>query len=307
MRRLLAVAFSLMPALTPAAEISEANLRKHVAALAADIGERNVWHPRALAAAEDYIRRQWVTYGYSVRRQDIHGQGQRVANLEVERLGTARAKQIIVVGAHYDSVRGSPGANDNASGVAALLELARCLAQGHHARTVRFVAFVNEEPPFFATDEMGSAHYARAARARGDDIRAMVALETMGYYSDAAGSQKYPPMLARFYPDRGHFIGFVSDLRSRALLKQAVAAFRAATDFPVEHVATLASLPGIDWSDHRSFWRQGYPALMITDTAPYRYPHYHTAQDTPDKIDYPRLARVTQGLLGMLERLAAAQ
>lgn len=307
MRQLLAIILCAMSMSTHADDLSEANLRRHIGVLAGDIGERNVWRPRALAAAEDYIRRQFAAQGYQVQTQEIRYDGQRVANVEAVRAGTTRAQEILVVGAHYDSVRGSPGANDNGSGVAALLELARQFASRQSARSVRFVAFVNEEPPFFATDEMGSAHYARAARARGDDIRAMVALETIGYYSDAAGSQKYPPVLAMFYPDRGNFLGFVADLRSRALLKQAVAAFRAAADFPVEHVAAFASIPGVDWSDHRSFWRAGYPALMITDTAPYRYPYYHTAQDTPDKIDYPRLARVTTGLRGMLERLADAR
>lgn len=171
---------------------------------------------------------------------------------------------------------------------------------------MRFVAFVNEEPPIFPTDEMGSAHYARAARSRGDDIRAMFSLETIGYYRDEPGSQQYPAFLSWFYPARGNFLAFVANFRSRALMKRSVAAFRAANDFPVEHIATFASIPGVDWSDHRSFWREGYPAVMITDTALYRYPYYHSAFDTPDKLDYPRLARVTEGLLGMLQRLAGA-
>lgn len=296
-----------MPVLAPAADISETRLRAHVETLAGAIGERNVWRAQALVRAERYIRRAFEAAGYRVNAQELDYQGHRAANLEATRPGTTRAREIIIVGAHYDSVRGSPGANDNGSGVAALLEFARRFADRETARTVRFVAFVNEEPPFFLTDDMGSAHYARAARERGDDIRAMFSLETIGYYSNDPGSQHYPAFLSLFYPDRASFLGFVADFRSRALMKQAVAAFRSASDFPVEHIATFAWIPGVDWSDHRSFWREGYPAVMITDTALYRYPYYHSAFDTPDKLDYPRLARVTEGLLGMLSSLADAR
>ena len=292
-----------MPVLAAAADVSEVRLRAHVETLAGEIGERNVWRPKALAAAEAYIRRTFEAQGFRVNVQEIDYEGRRVANLEVERRGSTRPQEIIVVGAHYDSVRGSPGANDNGSGVAALLELARHFADRETARTVRFVAFVNEEPPFFHTDEMGSGYYARAARGRNDDIRAMFSLETIGYYRDEPNSQHYPALFSFFYPDRGNFLGFVANFRSRTLMQQAVAAFRAASDFPVEHIATFAAIPGIDWSDHYSFWRQNYPALMITDTALYRYPHYHSAHDTPDKLDYGRLARVTGGFAGMLTTL----
>ncbi len=202
-------------------------------------------------------------------------------------------------------MRGSPGANDNGSGVAALLELSRLFRQAQPNLSLRFVAFVNEEPPFFITGRQGSMIYAKAARRRGDDIRLMIALETIGYYSDAPGSQKYPPLFDLFYPDAGNFLGFVSNLQCRKTMRRMVRLFRAASDFPVEHVATLGAVPGVSWSDHRSFWRYGYPALMVTDTALYRYPYYHSAQDTPDKVHYPELARVTEGLFGALSRLAA--
>lgn len=295
-----------MPVLAAAADGSEVRLRAHVETLAGEIGERNVWRPKALAAAEAYIRRTFEAQGYRVNVQEFDYEGRRVANLEVERRGTMHPQEIIVVGAHYDSVRGSPGANDNGSGVAALLELARYFAGRETARTVRFVAFVNEEPPFFHTDDMGSGYYAHAARGRNDDIRAMFSLETIGYYRDEPNSQHYPAFLSFFYPDRGNFLGFVANFRSRRLMQQAVAAFRAASDFPVEHIATFAAIPGIDWSDHYSFWRQGYPALMITDTALYRYPHYHSAHDTLDKLDYRRFSRATEGLIGMLATVADA-
>lgn len=242
-----------IPAPTMAASVSETTLRMHVQALAGEIGERNVWRPHALRAAADYLRRQWQAQGYAVTAHEVMFERERWANLEVSRPGRQAPNEIVVIGAHYDSVFGSPGANDNGSGVAALLELSRRFAAHDTGRTVRFVAFVNEEPPFFRTGDMGSQHYAHAARAKGEDIRAMLALETIGYYDDAPGSQHYPPFFSLFFPDRGNFIGLVSNFGSRALLKRAVAAFRAASDFPLEYVATFGWVPGVDWSDHASF------------------------------------------------------
>ncbi len=294
----------MTPLPTMAASVSETTLRAHVQALAGDIGERNVWRPHALRAAADYLRRHWEVQGYRVAAHEVTYEGSHWANLEVSRPGRRAPNEIVVIGAHYDSVFGSPGANDNGSGVAALLELARLFAARDTGRTVRFVAFVNEEPPFFRTGDMGSRHYARAARVKGEDIRAMLALETIGYYDDAPGSQHYPPLFSLFFPDRGNFIGMVSNFGSRALLQRAVAAFRAASDFPLESVATFGWVPGVDWSDHASFWSEGYPAIMITDTALYRYPYYHSARDMPDKVDYARLARVTEALAAVIEALA---
>lgn len=279
-------------------------LERHVAALAGEIGERNLWRPQALRRAADYLRAVWERLGYEVVSVDYEIDGEIWSNLEASRAGRTHPAQIILLGAHYDSVLGSPGANDNASGLAALLELSRLMARAQFPRTVRFVAFVNEEPPFFYTEQMGSYVYARAARARGDDIRAMFSLETMGYFRDEPKTQRYPPFFDFFYPDRGNFIAFVSNWRSRGLLKAAVAAFRRASDFPVEHAAVPPFVPGAGWSDHLNFWRFGYPAVMVTDTAPYRYPYYHTAEDTPEKIDYRRLAQLVQGLAGMVEALA---
>lgn len=279
-------------------------VRTHVKTLAGDIGERNMFHPQALRRAAAYIERTWQAQGYTVARQEYQARGETIANLEVSRAGTDPSAGVVVIGAHYDSVVGSPGANDNGTGVAALLEIARHLVARQPCRTVHLVAFVNEEPPFFKTASMGSRVYAKMARARGDDIHAMLCLETIGYYSDAPGSQHYPPLFNLFYPERGNFIGFVSDFRSRPLLKQAVAAFRGASDFPLEYVSTFSFIPGVDWSDHWSFWREGIPAVMVTDTAPYRYPYYHTSLDTVDKVSYPQLARVTEGLLAVVAALA---
>ena len=280
------------------------NLRAHVERLAGEIGERNVFRPEALQVAAEYIERQWRRQGYAVERLGYEVRGARCFNLEITRSGAARNDQILLIGAHYDTVPGSPGANDNGSGVAALIELSRLFADLEPATTVRFVAFVNEEPPFFMTDLQGSMVYADMARRRGDDISLMVCLETMGCYSDKPGSQGYPPLFKFFYPDRANFLGFVSNFRSWWAMRRLAAAFRRGSDFPLETTAMFPFVPGVSWSDHRSFWVQGFRAVMVTDTAFYRYPHYHAASDTPDRLDYSSLSRVTLGLHSALAELA---
>jgi Zn-dependent M28 family amino/carboxypeptidase len=273
--------------------------------LAGEIGERHVWRPRALHAAADYIRGEFESLDYAVAPQAYEVRGVRCENLEVTIPGGARASEIVLAGAHYDTVEGSPGADDNASGVGSLIEIARLLREARPQRTVKLVAFVNEEPPFFYSGPMGSKVYAEAARRRGDDIRLMLSLEMLGCYRDEPGSQAYPPFLKWFYPGRGNFIAFVSNLRSRRALAGFTRAFRAASDFPAERLAAPALVPGVSWSDQLSFWRAGYPALMVTDTAFYRNPHYHRASDTPGRLRYPEMARVVEGLARALQALAA--
>lgn len=280
--------------------------RKHIQALAGQIGERHVLRPAALSDAADYITAAWRDQGYAVVAQIYDVSGIACANLEAIRHGTTQADRILLIGAHYDTVPGSPGANDNASGVAALLELSRLFAQVTPALTVRFVAFVNEEPPFFMTERQGSKIYATAARGRGDDIRVMLSLETVGYYSDLPGSQHYPPLFRLFYPSRGDFLAFVSNFRSLAVTRQLARSFSRQSDAPLEYAAAPSFIPGVSWSDHRSFWKCGYRAFMVTDTAFYRYPFYHSPEDTPDKLCYPALARNIQGLYLALADFADA-
>lgn len=282
----------------------EQQLQKHVYHLADEIGERNVLHPEALQAAEVYISQNWHKQGYTVEKQEYQEEGVPCANIEVNHQGSSHPEQIILIGAHYDSVNGSPGANDNGSGVAALLELSRLLCSSSTEMTIRFVAFTNEEPPFFFRDRQGSRIYAKNARQRGDNIRLMIALETMGYYSNESNSQSYPPLFHFFYPDRANFISMVSNFRSRKLMHKVAKAFRSASEFPLEHVSTFSFIPGVAWSDHLSFWINRYKAMMITDTAFYRYPYYHTAKDTAEKLDYGQLAQVCDGLSKALVMLA---
>lgn len=282
----------------------EARLRQHVLALAGAIGERNVYHPAALDAAARYVELQLSGMGHQVNRQSYVARGVECSNLEVILPGTRWPQESLVVGAHYDTVDGSPGADDNASAVAALIEIARLLRGAALGRTLKLVAFVNEEPPFFFWGEMGSQVYARAARGRKENIRLMISLEMLGYYRDEPGSQAYPPLFRHFHPDRGNFIAFVSNRRSGKAMRRAAQAFRAHSDFPLETTATFGWIPGVAWSDHLSFWRAGYPAFMCTDTAFFRNPYYHSSQDTPEKLDYARLAQLTEGLASMCGELS---
>jgi hypothetical protein len=286
-----------------AAEIAlRADLIADVQKLAGEIGERNLQHYAQLNAAADFIEGSFSRAGLQPRRDTYELQGRACHNIETEIRGAR--PEIVVIGAHYDSVFGSPGANDNGSGVAALLALARRFAGKSTGQTLRFVAFVNEEPPYFQTEQMGSFVYARGCKARGDQISAMLSLETIGYFSDAPRSQKYPPGISAFYPSTGNFIGFVGNFRSRALVRRVVASFREQGKIPSEGAALPSFIPGVAWSDQWSFWQCGYPAIMITDTAPFRYPHYHENTDTPDKLEYDRFALVVSALEKTIAELA---
>lgn len=279
-------------------------LIRDVQTLAGQIGQRNTFHYEKLNAAADYIEKSLTESNYKVRRQEFLADGKKCYNLEAEVCGSKSPEKIIVVGAHYDSVYGSPGANDNGSGVAATLALARRLVAKPAVCTLRFVLFANEEPPFYHTDEMGSLVYARECKNTNENIVAMLSLETLGCYSNQPHSQKYPFPFNLFYPSTGNFVGFVANVSNGGLVRKVTKSFRKNCPFPSQAGAVPGFVPGIDWSDHRSFWQQGYSAIMITDTAPFRYPHYHQPSDTPDKLDYPRLAIVTTGLQSVLTDLA---
>jgi len=283
-------------------------LRRDVAQLSVEIGERNVYNrPEALQQAADYIDGQFVAAGYEVRRQTYRVSDCDCHNLAVEIRGTSEPESIVVIGAHYDTVHGVPGANDNTSGVAAVLALARRYSDRRASRTLRFVAFVNEEPPYFQTRKMGSWVYARDCRQKGENVVAMLSLETIGYYTNRPGSQRYPAPLASLYPSQGNFIAIVGDTGSRDLVRWVVATFRGHEQFPCEGGALPSSLPGVGFSDHWSFWQEGYPAVMVTDTAMFRYPYYHHPEDTIDKIDFHRTARVVRGLDHVIAELAGAE
>jgi Zn-dependent M28 family amino/carboxypeptidase len=280
-----------------------AGLRRDVVQLAETIGVRNLSQYPALQRAAEYIEGELKVAG-AVRRQTFAVDGKAVDNLDVELRGASAPEEIVVVGAHYDSAFRCPGANDNGSGTAGLLALARMLATSKPARTLRFVAFVNEEPPHYRTRDMGSRVYAGRCRERNENVVAMLSLETIGYYTDAPNTQKYPPPLGALYPSQGDFIAFVGNVGSRTLVRRCVSTFREKAAFPSEGAALPSGLPGVGWSDHESFWEAGYDGVMVTDTAPFRYPHYHQGEDTPDKLDYDRCARVIAGVAEVVRDLA---
>lgn len=297
-----------------AAALAE-ELRRDVTHLAGAIGPRSAADPEALERAAAWIERSFADAGYEVRRQTFtvevaradgtHGP-QAVSNIEATLPGKDPAGGIVIVGAHYDTEAGSatPGADDNASGVAAMLALARALGGRPMDRTVRFVAWVNEEPPYFKSARMGSAVHAREARERGDRVTAALSLECLGYYSDEPGSQNYPA-LGWLLPDRGDFVAFITTSGGRKLSKIATKSFRRHGHIPAARTALPGFVQGVDWSDHWAYLQEGYPALMVTDTALFRNGHYHERTDAPDTLDYPRFAKVVLGLEHVVADLAS--
>ena len=284
-----------------------AALHRDVVVLASDIGERNTATYRNLDRAAAFIHEALQSVGVPVSRQTYTVDGQACHNIVGELAGIGDTHEVVVIGAHYDSVRGGPGANDNASGIAALLALARAFAVSRLSRTLRFVAFVNEEPPYIRTKHMGSLVYAQACRDRRDYIAAMLSLETLGCFPsfDPPSYDPWPAKLLR--PLQGEFLALVSNLHSRWLAKDVARTFRGASDLPARAVALPGFLPAVRSSDHWSFWQCGYPAIMATDTAPFRYPFYHTRYDTPDKLSYRAIAAIVTGLRAAIIRLAMGE
>ncbi|MBL8887178.1 MAG: M20/M25/M40 family metallo-hydrolase [Phycisphaerales bacterium] len=294
-----------LPPLTESQKQLATDLRTTVTHLASDIGKRSIYHPKELAESALYLKEQLTAAGYEVNEHSFPTKGSLTPNLEATLKGTSHPNEIVVIGAHYDTTQRSPGADDNASGCAAILALARAFKDKPQPRTIRFVLFPNEELPTGGTPEMGSWIYAKKAHAAGDNITAMLSLEMLGYFTDAPNSQKYPAPLSSFYPTTGNFIAFVSNYDNRALVKQCVRAFRAGAQFPSEGAALPNFIRDVGRSDHWGFWKEGYRALMVTDTANFRNPNYHSATDTPDTLDYNSMARVVEGLEQVLKSLAA--
>ncbi len=291
-----------MPFMLTVLALFMTSLEKHLHVLSVEIGGRVA--SSGLRAAAEYIESELRSYGYAPERQTFEFGGHTFANIEAEIKGTKHPESVLVFGAHYDTAGNLPGANDNATGVATVLELARTFAGSRPQKTVRWVFFTNEEPPYFQSQGMGSYVYAKRCHKRKEEIDGMFSIETIGYYTDKRNSQTYPTGFHPGYPDRGDFLGFVADLRSALLLRSTLKAFRSSTALRAEGVVAPSSIPGIGWSDHWSFWQFGYKALMLTDTAPYRYPHYHTAEDTPDKLDWKRFGQAVEGIEGMVRILA---
>lgn len=269
-----------------------------VRALSQEIGQRGYLDAERLERAAAYIEGKLRSYGYTVKRQPFAFQGKTYVNIIAESTGTdPEKKEILVIGAHYDTVAGTPGADDNASGIAGLLELARLAAEKPLPRTVRFAAFSLEEPPAFGTEFMGSHAYAKSLSGEGVKVRGMISLEMIGFFCDRKDCQRYPlSCIGWFYPDRGDYIALVGNRDSKAFTKALKKAFSAVSSFPLETLNAPSFVTGVDFSDHRNFWKFGYPAVMMTDTSFYRNPHYHQESDTAEKLDYGKMAELVTGL-----------
>lgn len=279
------------------------------ARLEADVRALSV-RPRSLDQATsilstiEFLTETLEAMGHSVGRQDVLAPAE---NLIVTIPAAKADAPILIIGAHYDTVRVSPGADDNASGVAALLEIARRFAErGGGALEVRLVFYANEEPPYFKTGAMGS-HVHAMSLGRPERVIGMISLETMGYFSDTTGSQNYPFPLSLRYPSTGNFIAFVGDTSSRSFLREMIGRFRENARIPSVGGTAPSIVQGIDWSDHWAYSQAGIPAFMVTDTAPFRNPNYHRESDTPETLDYDRLALVVEGLWRAIEAISSGQ
>ena len=293
----------------PLPELSESEkklqeaLKAHINKVAVNIGERNMWHLSKLNEAADYIQKTWEAQGFTVKKHVYQVENKDFYNLYIDIPGTNLKDEMIIVGAHYDSVYASPGANDNGTGVASILELSNFFKDKKQKRTLRFVAFTNEEPPMYFSKFMGSIEFVKSILTEKNKIKAMISIETIGCYDDKPNSQIYPFFFKLWYPDKGNFIAFISNMYSRKLVRRTLGVFRKTTKFPSEGIAAPSFIPGIAWSDQWAFWRYGIPGIMITDTALFRYRYYHTDQDTPDKINYDGFTRVVLGIEKVIEDL----
>jgi Zn-dependent M28 family amino/carboxypeptidase len=288
-------------------ETIESKLRLHVDRLAGLIGSRTLKRPKTIQATIGYINGQWNEMGHTTRDETYDALGDEATNIIVEKQGTKRTDEIVLLGAHYDTVATTPGADDNASAVAVLLEVSRLLCEHRGNRTARYVAFACEEPPYFNLDSMGSQHHARSARERNDKIVGMLCLEMVGYFRDEIGSQRIPPTipkyLHRFFPRRGNFLAAVGNPPSWKLAWSFRRGFKCGTRMPLFSIVLPEKIHEIRLSDNSSFWDQGFPALMLTDTSYLRNPNYHLESDTPDTLDYARMTEVTVGVAAAMQKL----
>ena len=281
-------------AVTPAA-VDAVALERHVRELAVTLHPRSYDSQANLQRAGDYVLAQFDGLNARTEIQDVAVDGVIYRNV-IARFGPAEGP-LLVIGAHYDGCGTTPGADDNASGIAGLLEIARLLAQHPPPHPVELVAFTLEEPPYFRTPFMGSAVHARALRNARREVRLMISLEMIGYFRDAPGSQRYPSRaLGLLYPDRGNFVALVGRLRDFGAMRRVKGLFKGASSLPVVSINAPASVPGVDFSDHASYWNEGFPALMVTDTAFLRNPNYHGEGDTPETLDFARMAQVVQAV-----------
>lgn len=281
----------------------EVQLRKDVDALSKNFHPRNSDNPENLNRCADYISTHFKEAGATVEMQEFIVDKITYKNV-IARFGVGKPKKIIV-GAHYDSCDDTPGADDNASGVAGLLELARLIGKDQPDIEIELVAYSLEEPPFFGGPQMGSVFHANSVAAEKEKIIGVIVLEMIGYFSDELGSQDYPaPVMKGYYPTRANYITVVSQWDQSEWIADLKAGMQGTTDLPVYSFRAPASLPGIDYSDHRNYWPHNIPAAMVTNTAFYRNKNYHRPGDTAERLDYHRMGKVVVGVYEAIKVLA---
>lgn len=285
-------------------------LKSHVEFLASMTPNRSIFHPMSLTKAGEYIEAQFKGMGLNPQRQEYTVEGNDVFNIVIEISNSSnQAKPLLVIGAHYDVAGGeSPGADDNASGVAGLIEIGRLLKDRQADITVpiQLVAYSTEEPPYFASKNMGSAVHAKSLKDKGRKVEMMISLEMLGYYSDEWFSQNYPmPLMYMFYPAKGDFIGIVGRYEDRSWIKDIKKSLSNLDDLGVQSIASPIYVTGMDFSDHASYWEYGWPAVMVTDTAFLRNKQYHKQGDTADRLNYKKMSQVVGGIFEFVRRMNA--
>jgi len=281
----------------------ENELRAIVSFFADSLGPRNPVHYASLTAAKNWIINRWESIGYEVNEQTFLVEGKECSNLEIVLPGSQRSSEIVILSAQYDTWPDSPGANNNASGMAVLLKLSEMLKNYQPDRTLRLVAFTTQEPPYDNTESMGSLRYAQRSKELGEDIRVILSMDAIGIYRHEPGTQKLPFPFSLFYPDRGDFLGFIANLKTRPYVVEATRGFRKGSSFPIRGGGVPSWVKGAAWSDHGSFWKFGYAGMQITDTGAYRSLSHTTSEDTIDKIDFVALARITIGMYASIIEL----
>ena len=284
--------------------IIKRHLYEHIEVLTKTIGERNSIKYAALEQTYNYILRIMRQSLFRIKEYDYYYNNLIFRNIVAEKIGMRYPHEIIIIGAHYDTVHNSPGADDNSSGIAALLEFIRLFDDYENQRTMRFIAFTLEEPPFHDTPKMGSYVYAHSCKRRQENILFMISLEMLAYFSNKRGSQKYPhPNMINKYPNKGNFITIVGNNKSLAITQKLTDILNRHGSVHAYPIIATPEISGANLSDHSPFWNLGYKAMMITDTAFYRNPNYHEPNDTIDTLNFKHFSKLVFGLYQSLMQL----
>jgi len=288
--------------------IKAENLKEHVYTIVEKFDDRVYSNIEMLNATAEYIYDEFSKYSNDVSYQTfelkefVDNEVFEYKNVIVNFKGTSSCSDgLTIVGGHYDTFGGHAGANDNTSSVAGLLELARVLKANPPKCDVQVVAYTLEEPPAFRTEKMGSFIHAKRLKEKNIKVKVAIVLDMIGFYSDDKNSQSYPaPLMDLYYPREANFISVVSNFSNILEVREAKNILKSTSNLPVYSITAPAFIPGIDFSDHQNYWKFDYPALMISDTAFYRSNNYHTENDTPDTLDYEKMAKVMEGVFVMV-------